>query len=181
MCFGQDIIFGNINIMGDEDGGRIFEIFEKYGIDLKVVVDIIFGCFEKFYFGQMFYGGVDVDQFDYLVRDVYYIGVVYGIIDLERFFKVMKIYDGQFVVDEKGIEVVEGMMVVRVFMYLRVYFYYMVKIVEGMFMRVFEFVFDEGYLWDFWWMIDCRVLVEFEDFEGFFCGVYKMCFLQKVL
>lgn len=37
--------------MGDEDGGRIFEIFEKYGIDLKVVVDIIFGCFEKFYFG----------------------------------------------------------------------------------------------------------------------------------
>lgn len=55
----------------------------------------------------MLHGGVDVDQLDYLVRDAHYTGVAHGIIDLERLLKVMKIHDGQLVVDEKGIEAVE--------------------------------------------------------------------------
>ncbi|BAD84729.1 metal-dependent phosphohydrolase, HD superfamily [Thermococcus kodakarensis KOD1] len=180
MRLGQDIILGNINITGDEDGGRIPEILEKHGIDPKAVADIILGRSEKPYLGQMLHGGVDVDQLDYLVRDAHYTGVAHGIIDLERLLKVMKIHDGQLVVDEKGIEAVEGMMVARALMYSRVYFHHTVKIAEGMLTRALEFALDEGHLWDFWRMTDCRVLVELEDLEGLPAELTKRVLHRKL-
>lgn len=51
-------------------------------------------------------------------------------------------------------------------MYSRVYFHHTVKIAEGMLTRALEFALEEGHLWDFWRMSDCRVLVELEDLEG---------------
>lgn len=128
----------------------------------------------------MLHGGVDVDQLDYLVRDAHYTGVAHGIIDLERLLKVMKIHDGQLVVDEKGIEAVEGMMVARALMYSRVYFHHTVKIAEGMLTRALEFALDEGHLWDFWRMTDCRVLVELEDLEGLPAELTKRVLHRKL-
>ncbi|WP_297467174.1 HD domain-containing protein [Thermococcus sp.] len=166
MRLGQDIIMGRINITGEEDGGRIPEILESYGIKPEEVADLILGKSKKPYLGQMLHGGVDVDQLDYLIRDAHYTGVAHGIIDLERLLKVLEIHENELVVDEKGVEAVEGMMVARSLMYSRVYFHHTVKIAEGMLTRALEFALEEGHLWDFWKMTDCRVLVELEDLEG---------------
>lgn len=168
MRLGQDIILGRINITESENGGRIPEIIESYGYNFtpKDVANLILGQSREKYLGQMLHGDVDVDQIDYLIRDAHYTGVAHGIIDLERLLKVLRIHDGELVVDEKGIEAVEGMMVARSLMYSRVYFHHTVKIAEGMLTRALEFAMEEGYLWDFWKMTDCRVLVELEDLEG---------------
>ncbi|WP_099210779.1 HD domain-containing protein [Thermococcus henrietii] len=166
MRLGQDIITGRINITGDEDGGKIPEILENHGIEPREVADLILGRAKKPYLGQMLHGGVDVDQLDYLIRDAHYTGVAHGIIDLERLLKVLEIHDDELVVDEKGVEAVEGMMVARSLMYSRVYFHHTVKIAEGMLTRALEFALEEDHLWDFWKMTDCRVLVELEDLEG---------------
>ncbi|NJE61294.1 HD domain-containing protein [Thermococcus sp. 21S7] len=169
MHLGRDMVLGKVDITESENGGRIPEIIEGYDYDFtpKDVADLIRGKHEKHYLGHMLHGDVDVDQLDYLVRDAHYTGVAHGIIDLERLLKVLKIHDGELVVDEKGIEAVEGMMVARSLMYSRVYFHHTVKIAEGMLTRALEFALEEGYLWDFWRMTDCRVLVELEDLEGF--------------
>jgi len=164
MRLGQDIITGRINITGD--GGRIPEILENHGIDPREVANLILGRAKKPYLGQMLHGGVDVDQLDYLIRDAHYTGVAHGIIDLERLLRVLEIHNGELVVNEKGIEAVEGMLVARSLMYSRVYFHHTVKIAEGMLTRALEFALEENYLWDFWRMTDCRVLVELEDLEG---------------
>ncbi|WP_297063130.1 HD domain-containing protein [Thermococcus sp.] len=166
MRLGQDIIMGRINITGEDDGGRIPEILESYGMGPEEVANLILGKSEKPYLGQMLHGGVDVDQLDYLIRDAHYTGVAHGIIDLERLLKVLEIHKNELVVDEKGVEAVEGMMVARSLMYSRVYFHHTVKIAEGMLTRALEFALEEGHLWDFWKMTDCRVLVELEDLEG---------------
>ncbi|MDI3475491.1 MAG: uncharacterized protein PWQ95_1219 [Thermococcaceae archaeon] len=168
MALGQEIILGNINITEEEDGGRIPEILESYDYEFtpKDVARLLRGDHEKKYLGQMLHGDVDVDQIDYLIRDAHYTGVAHGIIDLERLLKVLRIHEGELMVDEKGIEAVEGMMVARSLMYSRVYFHHTVKIAEGMLSRALEFALEEGYLWDFWKMTDCRVLVELEDLEG---------------
>ncbi len=168
MRLGQDIILGRINITESENGGRIPEIIESYDYDFtpKEVAELILGHSRKRYLGQMLHGDVDVDQIDYLIRDAHYTGVAHGIIDLERLLKVLRIHNDELVVDEKGIEAVEGMMVARSLMYSRVYFHHTVKIAEGMLTRALEFAMEEGYLWDFWKMTDCRVLVELEDLEG---------------
>ncbi|WP_297436663.1 HD domain-containing protein [Thermococcus sp.] len=168
MRLGQDIILGRTNITEREDGGKIPEIIEAYDYDFTArdVAELILGRHGNPYLGHMLHGDVDVDQLDYLIRDAHYTGVAHGIIDMERLLKVLKIHDDELVVDEKGIEAVEGMMVARSLMYSRVYFHHTVKIAEGMLTRALEFALEEDHLWDFWRMIDCRVLVELEDLEG---------------
>lgn len=168
MRLGQDIVLGKVNLTGSENGGRIPEIIESYDYDFTPVdvANLILGKHGKRYLGQMLHGDVDVDQLDYLVRDAHYTGVAHGIIDLERLMKVLRVHDNELVVDEKGVEAVEGMMVARALMYSRVYFHHTVKIAEGMLTRALEFALEEGHLWDFWRMTDCRVLVELEDLEG---------------
>jgi len=169
MRLGQDIILGKSDITESPNRGRIPEIIESYGYDFtaKDVAELILGKHQRRYLGQMLHGDVDVDQIDYLIRDAHYTGVAHGIIDLERLLKVLHVHNGELVVDEKGVEAVEGMMVARSLMYSRVYFHHTVKIAEGMLTRALEFALEEGYLWDFWKMMDCRVLVELEDLEGF--------------
>ncbi len=173
MRLGQRIILGKIDITDGNGGGEIPEILERWGIDPKAVADLILGKHERRYLGQALHGDVDVDQIDYLIRDAHYTGVAHGIIDMERLLKVLTIHDGELVVEEKGVEAVEGMMVARSLMYSRVYFHHTVKIAEGMLTRALEFALEEGHLWDFWKMIDCRVLVELEDLEGFPSEIVK--------
>lgn len=169
MHLGQNIILGKIDIIDGEIEERQFipEILDFYGYRPKEVADLILGKYEKRYLGQALHGDVDVDQLDYLIRDAHYTGVAHGIIDLERLLKVMKIHNNELVVDEKGVEAVEGMMVARALMYSRVYFHHTVKIAEGMLTRALEFALEDGYLWEFWKMTDCRLLVELEDLEGY--------------
>jgi len=180
MRLGQDIITGRINITEEDDGGRIGDILSDNGLDPKEVAELILGRARKSYLGQMLHGGVDVDQLDYLVRDAHYTGVAHGIIDLERLLKVLRIHGDELVVDEKGLEAVEGMMVARSLMYSRVYFHHTVKIAEGMLTRALEFALEEGHLWDFWRMTDCRVLVELEDLEGLPAELVKRVKYRKL-
>ncbi|USS40319.1 HD domain-containing protein [Thermococcus aggregans] len=169
MHLGQNIILGKIDIIDGDIDGRQFipEILEFYGYEPKEVANLILGKYEKKYLGQALHGDVDADQLDYLIRDAHYTGVAHGIIDLERLLKVIRIHNNELVVDEKGVEAVEGMMVARALMYSRVYFHHTVKIAEGMLTRALEFALEDGHLWDFWKMTDCRVLVELEDLEGY--------------
>jgi len=164
MRLGRDIILGRIDVTGM--GASIPEVLENYGLKPQEVADLIFGRHKRKYLGEALHGDVDVDQLDYLVRDAHYTGVAHGIIDLDRLLKVMRVHGGELVVEEKGVEAVEGMMVARALMYSSVYFHHTVKIAEGMLTRALEFALDEGNLVDFWKMTDCRVLVELEDLGG---------------
>jgi len=178
MHLGREIILGKIDISGM--GSFIPDILRGHGLKPKEVADLIFGRHVKRYLGEALHGDVDVDQLDYLVRDSHYTGVAHGIIDLERLLKVMRIYNGELVVEEKGVEAVEGMMVARALMYSSVYFHHTVKIAEGMLTRALEFALDEGNLQDFWRMTDCRVLVEMEDLGGPSSELVKLVQYRKL-
>lgn len=59
---------------------------EKFQV--KEITDVIKG---KGILGQMLSSELDVDKMDYLLRDSYYTGVAYGIIDIERLISSMRI------------------------------------------------------------------------------------------
>nr|WP_193383892.1 HD domain-containing protein [Pyrococcus yayanosii] len=164
MSLTRAIVEGKVEIV---EGGEIPDLIKGLGFEPREIGELIFGTHEKRYLGMMIHGDVDVDQLDYLARDAHYTGVAHGIIDLERLLMVLKIHEGELVVDEKGVEAVEGMLVARSLMYSRVYFHHTVKIAEGMLTRALEFALEEGLLWDFWKMTDCRLMVELEDLEGY--------------
>ena len=82
----------------------VYDILEKYNIDTKIVANTISGTNKnKPYLNQLLNSTVDVDQLDYLIRDAYYTGVSYGLIDIERFLQTLTLYDNNLGIKKKGI------------------------------------------------------------------------------
>ena len=92
----------------------------------------------KRYMSQLVNGPVDVDQLDYLKRDAHYTGVAYGVIDLDRLLGTLEIFNGDLVVDRRGLNAVEGMLVARALMFSSVYFHKTVRISELMLAKAVE-------------------------------------------
>ncbi|WP_286474763.1 HD domain-containing protein [Methanobacterium sp. CWC-01] len=103
---------------------------ERY--NLKEVVGIISG---QGPLGQIISGDLDVDRMDYLLRDSYYTGVAYGIIDVERLLNNMYLDGEHLTLHRKGVQAAEAMLLARYFMYPSVYQHHTTRIVNSMFRR----------------------------------------------
>ncbi|MEM2839336.1 MAG: HD domain-containing protein [Thermoplasmata archaeon] len=167
-CFGftheeltKKIILGKESMIPEEDkrhleGGRsIAEVLEKHDIPPKEVAKLIGGSSfghhpdqtfitrrrgpaRKKYPSQMISGPIDCDQMDYLMRDSHYTGVAHGVIDMDRMLNTFAIFNGDLVVESRGVPAVEGMLVARALMYTTVYFHKTVRIAELMLAKAAE-------------------------------------------
>ncbi|WP_456420606.1 HD domain-containing protein [Thermococcus sp.] len=83
-------------------------------------------------------GDIDADRMDYLVRDAYYTGVAYGIVDLERLIRNLR-WDGKrLVLHEKGIMAGQNLLLARSMMYPTVYYHHTVRIGSAMLCKAVE-------------------------------------------
>ena len=105
--FTEKLILGE-NVIYDKDEKKyigsqnVFDILNKYSLDQKEIINIIRGkTNKKHYLSQLLNSSVDVDQLDYLIRDAYYTGVTYGMIDIERFLQTLTINEKQLAVKKK--------------------------------------------------------------------------------
>ena len=137
-----------------EDSPTIKEILSDHGIDVKEIIDTFLG--EKGYISEILHGSLDADQIDYLMRDAYYTGVAYGVIDVDRIIQTMKVYDENIVFERKGISSLESMLVARALMYSSVYLHKTVRIAELMLIKAVE----RAPPFDFSQMIDCELIEE---------------------
>ena len=140
----EKLILGQHSIINENDryliaSNSVLKIIEKNGINKKEVIDIIKGnvCKKKF-LSQILNASIDVDQLDYLVRDAYYTGVSYGLIDIERFLQTLVIFNDGLAVRKKGIGVIENIIIARTLMYSSVYFHKTVRIAEMMLSKAIE-------------------------------------------
>ena len=92
--------------------------------------------------GQIISGDLDVDRMDYLLRDSYYTGVAYGVIDVERLIHNMKLEDN-LILKSKGVQAAESMLLARYFMYPSVYQHHTTRIINSMFRRCLNQLFTE--------------------------------------
>lgn len=125
---------------------------EKHGVDVQEIVSILYG--KKGYFSELIHGSIDADQIDYLMRDAYYTGVAYGIIDAQRILQTIKIHKGNVAIERKGLSALESMLVARSLMYSSVYLHKTVRIAELMLVRAVE----RAPKFDFSFMTDCELL-----------------------
>jgi len=112
---------------------------EKFSV--KEVLKVISG---EGPLGQMLSGELDVDRMDYLLRDSYYTGVAYGVIDVERLIYNMKLKDGLLLLHGKGVQAAESMLLARYFMYPSVYQHHTTRIVNSMFRRCLGKLLEKG-------------------------------------
>ncbi len=153
MEIGNEIIKGKMDIVAKDfmERKRIDEILNEYGIDVSTITNIIYSknnypqttLFqeekdEKFYLKNIISGDLDADQLGYLMRDSYYTGVGYGVIDLPRILNTMMLKRNMIVYDKKGIEALESVVVARALMYSSVYFHKTARIAETMLLRAVE-------------------------------------------
>jgi len=83
--------------------------------------------------GTVLAGDIDIDRMDYLMRDAYYTGNAFGVIDPERILQMARLYRKKFVLEEEGLSSAESLVIARYLMYPTVYEHHTVRIVAAMF------------------------------------------------
>ncbi|KYK23074.1 hypothetical protein AYK25_06845 [Thermoplasmatales archaeon SM1-50] len=145
----------------------VHEILDKHHVEKKEIVKIIRGNISKrAYLGQLLNSTIDVDQLDYLMRDAYYTGVAYGMIDLQRLLRTMMIYKENLTMMRKGVNVVENILMARALMYSSVYFHKTVRIPELMLSKALEEISDAE-PFEFFRMTDAEIMISLKSMGRF--------------
>jgi HD superfamily phosphohydrolase len=168
----EKLILGRYNILDTKEqqfisAPKVHEILETYQVDEKDIVNIIRGKLsKKSYLSQLLNSTIDVDQLDYLMRDAYYTGVAYGMIDLQRLLQTIMIHKGNLTIMRKGVNVVENILMARALMYSSVYFHKTVRIPELMLSKALEEI-PDAEPFEFFRMTDAEIMTSLKSMGRF--------------
>lgn len=85
------------------------------------VASIIDHTHPKEVMNQIISSQLDADRMDYLLRDAYETGTSYGMFDLERILRTLRVKDEKLCIKESGMHSVEDYIMARYHMYWQVY------------------------------------------------------------
>ena len=103
---------------------------------LSLAIKIFQNKYKKF-LHQLISSQIDVDRLDYLNRDSFYSGVAEGIVNSTRIIDMYNVFNGNLVVDYKGIYTIEKFLLSKV-MYLQVYMHKTVLSAEHTLMNILK-------------------------------------------
>lgn len=123
------------------DKEEIVTVLDGLGIKPVTIANHIRG---ESRLGQLVNGTLDVDRMDYLIRDAYYTGVSYGIVDVEHLLRNLVFHDEALVLSQRGIKSAEALLMSRFLMYPSVYNHHVGRISGAMFVHALETAIDSG-------------------------------------
>ena len=109
--------------------GEFGEKISDAGFSVSKLCDILRG---KDPAGAIVCGDLGVDRIDYLLRDAYFCGVSYSVIDAQRLLQTMKLSGKELVIPIKGLKAAESLLVSRYLMLTTVYLHHAVRIAQEM-------------------------------------------------
>ncbi|MEM2910168.1 MAG: HD domain-containing protein [Nitrososphaerota archaeon] len=80
-------------------------------------------------------GPTDVDKLDFLIRDSYFTGATYGIVDVKRIIMMTKIIDGKTMISIRGLGVLEELALARFQSFMNIYFHHAARAAQSLFLR----------------------------------------------
>jgi HD superfamily phosphohydrolase len=116
------------------------DLLEADGISKKRIADLVRGrqkTKKDAIIAGIVAGQIDADKMDYLIRDSFYCGVNYGLVDIHRLIDSIEIsedYHMQFDIAARG--ALESFLVARYEMFLNVYYHKTVRSVEVMLVKL---------------------------------------------
>lgn len=110
---------------------HLSEILEDNGFNPEEIAEISTG--KDGVLGDIISGQIDIDRMDYLVRDSYYTGAAYGVIDLDRILETLNIHKDKLVVESDGLFSAEALLLARYLMYPTVYQHHTARIIHSMY------------------------------------------------
>lgn len=94
---------------------------EEFKGELDLAIEIFTGQYKKQFLHQLISSQLDMDRLDYLKRDSFYTGVLEGSIGIDRIIKTLRVFQGNVVIEYKGIYAIENYITARRLMYMQVY------------------------------------------------------------
>ena len=87
---------------------------------------------------------LDVDRLDYLNRDAQFTGATYGVVDVDRLLRIMRVVDGQICYKDKGVHAIENYLMSRYHMYWQIYYHPVARsyeiILESIYKRIKDLI-----------------------------------------
>ncbi len=119
---------------------RIGDILDDNGYSKERIARLVRGTLKDrvdLVLGSLVAGQVDADKLDYLIRDSFYCGVSYGLVDFHRLIDSLEVSDElvlEFALAARG--ALEAFLVARYEMFMNVYFHKTVRSVEVMLVQL---------------------------------------------
>lgn len=110
----------------------------QFGGKLTMAINIFTGNHPKKFLHQLISSQLDLDRMDYLNRDSFFTGVSEGVISFDRIIKMFNIFDGELVIEEKGIYSIENFLISRRLMYWQVYLHKTVISGEQLLVKILD-------------------------------------------
>ncbi len=118
----------------------IHDIISDSGLSYKKLMAYIRGAHPS----EIICGAVGSDRIDYLVRDSYYTGTAYGMIEADRIKNKMAISGRHLGIKESGLQVAESILLARYYMFISAYTHHTTLIAGGMFSRALQLAIEAG-------------------------------------
>ncbi len=126
----------------ESSASTIAEVVEEYRLDKRKILRYIKGEQAENRtvrdFSKILNGEIDVDKMDYLVRDSYYTGVAYGVVDNIRLIQGLDFFKEELVITEKGVLPAEYLLFSRFLMHPTVYNHHTGRIAQLMLLNALE-------------------------------------------
>ncbi|MEM0154348.1 MAG: HD domain-containing protein [Methanothrix sp.] len=166
----ENPLYPYIRMMHEEVGKQILErssILDTVG-DFGMSKSKIIRYFDGIGRGKIVTGPIGSDRMDYLVRDAYYTGVAYGMIDYHRIRNLLTLYMGEPSVYLSGIDAVESFFIARYYMNSSVYLHHAVLTANAMYRKALRIALESGDLdpYTFMYLNDQEAMSELKDIEG---------------
>ncbi|GMN08812.1 HD domain-containing protein [Croceitalea sp. MTPC9] len=132
----------NILVSNTDHETISLRFMEKLNVEfdgaLTIAISIFKGEHPKMFLNQLVSSQLDMDRLDYLKRDSFYTGVTEGNISSERMITMLNVFDGELIVEEKGIYSVEKFLMARRFMYWQVYLHKTSLVAEQLLVKLID-------------------------------------------
>ncbi len=146
--------------------GAVSDVLRDNSISIPAVAKHIRG---QTSIGQIINSEIDVDKMDYLLRDAYYTGVAFGLVDHIRLIHEIQFKENRLVLNIGGLQAAESLLVSRFLMHPTVYFHHVSRIAESMCTHAAEYMIESGLLSHsvFRRMDDTQFMMEMKSAGGY--------------
>lgn len=118
------------------------ELNKQFDGALDTAIKIFTNQYPKKFLHQLVSSQLDLDRLDYLRRDSFFTGVSEGTVGINRILKTMRVFNGNIVIEKKGIYAIENYIIARRLMYMQVYLHKTVLSADALIRRIFKRVSD---------------------------------------
>ncbi len=118
------------------------ELNKQFDGALETAISIFTNQYPKKFLHQLVSSQLDLDRLDYLRRDSFFTGVSEGSVGINRILKTMRVFNGNIVIEKKGIYAVENYIISRRLMYMQVYLHKTVLSGDVLIRKIFQRVRD---------------------------------------